>query len=293
MSKLTLVLMAAGKGSRYGGLKQLEKFGPQEATLAEYALWDAISAGFDSFIVVVNENTQPYFEQLFRRMGVEKKAQCVLQTMTNVPLPHFELPKSRQKPWGTGHALWCAARYIHSPFVIINADDFYGPEAYNQAAKFLEQANGFALIGYNLSNTLSPYGSVSRAVCSVDSNGILQDLKEYKSIEEKSGELIAGTQYFKGDETVSVNFWALQPSFLAALEVELQKLLTEYQNSETAECYLPEVIIRGAQRFGIKIHVLPAKDQWLGVTYPQDKDWVNRRLYELTAQKLYPSILWS
>jgi NDP-sugar pyrophosphorylase family protein len=284
---LTLVVMAAGASERYGGLKQLETFPPNRWTLADYAVQDALAAGFDSVVVVVRESARVYFERCLKRFGLDlTHGRCITQDITYVHKESGHVPINRFKPWGTGHALWCAKPFLSGPFVVINADDFYGAESYRQAAQFLRQEKeAFGMVGYPLGNTLSPFGGVSRSVCSVNPKGHLLDLKEYRSIRQDPQQTgICRTeegQILKGNETVSVNFWALRPSFLETLEDQWKAFFENHWMSPTEEFYLPEAVLKGARQLGVPIHVLNSHASWMGITYPSDKEWVEQRLQAL------------
>lgn len=285
MNNYTLVLLAAGKGSRFGGLKQLHTFEPQGATLAEFALWDAWKCNFRNFIAVVNEETEEGFQAIFKKWGLENRSKCILQKQ-DVGI--------RQKPWGTGHALYVIREHVHTPFVVINADDFYGIDAYRYAVKFFQSNDkDFALVGYPLRKTLSPYGSVSRALCEINEQHYVTHLSEFSHIENNNGKII-GKQgdtscILQMENYVSLNFWILQPSIFKYLEGEWYEFLEHLSDSQKDEFYLPVVVQNIAQRLNLQIHCLPnVNGQWLGVTYAKDVAWVQNALINFTKEKQYP-----
>lgn len=287
MEGFTLVLLAAGRGQRFGGLKQLQRFVPQDAALAEYAIADAWAAGFRHFVAVVNQESQPAFQEIFRQFHLEHCAHCIVQ----------ETPtEARQKPWGTGHALYVARDAIHTPFVIINADDFYGATAYWEAAKFLKHnTKDFALVGYRLQETLSGYGSVSRSLCSVKNDFVMQ-LQEYEKI-HREGKGILGTFHGKqypldGAQYVSMNFWVLQPSVLSSVATQWQAFFEKNKHQATPEFYLPMAIQAASQQNKNDIHLIKnQEDRWFGITYAPDVQDAQNQIFLLTQEKKYPKRL--
>ena len=291
MNEYTLVLLAAGKGSRFGGLKQLHPFEPQDATLAEFALWDAWQYGFRNFVAVVSEETQKGFQEIFKKCGLGDRSKCILQEQNDPITKQI----SRQKPWGTAHALYSVRKYVHTPFIIINADDFYGRDAYRYAAQFLQiHKKDYALVGYPLGKTLSPHGSVSRAVCALNECNYVTHLQEYSHIEEKNDAIIGqfNNQFhiLNTNTFVSLNFWILQPNIFKPLEQKWNTFLEQLSNPQKDEFYLPVAIQSIAQDLGLNIHCLPnLNGHWLGVTYAQDTAFVQNALIELTQAKQYPA----
>lgn len=283
----TLVLLAAGKGSRFGGLKQLQTFQPQNATLAEFAIWDALQAGFDHFVAIVSEETHNDFEHVFQKLNLQNCSTCILQTCYEEPI------STRTKPWGTGHALYCARHAIHTPFVIVNGDDFYGQSAYRLAANFLERnSSDFALIGYPLGKTLSENGYVSRALCTLENHQVVA-LNECLNIQRIHGKIVSTqdkNQTFLDDKAlVSMNFWILQPSILKYLEIAWRKFLECLTDPFKQEFYLPVAIQNIAQKNNISIKLIEnVSDHWLGITYADDVDKVQKTLLDLTEAHYYP-----
>ncbi len=285
MIEKTLVLLAAGKGSRFGGLKQLYRFLPQQATLAEYAIFDAKKAGFNHFIAIVNEETKTEFESIFKKLKLAHCSQCILQPKTQC--------KDRTKPWGTGHALLSIKDVVHTPFVIINSDDFYGDESYKLAANFLQTYHkDFALVGYRLSETLSENGYVSRALCSLKNKYVVR-LKEYTHIEKQNDEIVHKTETssipLDKNAFVSMNFWVLQPSIFTYLKAEWEIFLKNIKCIEKDEFYLPVAVQNIAKKCDITIQLLPNYgSHWLGITYANDVKNAQENLIKLTQQGKYP-----
>ena len=286
MEGVTLVILVAGKGSRFGGLKQLHTFQPQGATLAEYAVWDALQSGFDYFVAIVSEDTKDYFEGVFERMGIADRACCVLQKTDKC----FE---NRIKPLGTGHALLSAVDAIHTSFVIVNGDDFYGREAYRLAKTFLKNnKKDFALVGYPLKETLSDNGYVSRGLCSTNGSCVLS-IDEHTHIERFGNEIISrvGENEEKLDpETfVSMNFWILQDFILRELKARWNAFLENLKDPQNEEFFLPNAIRDIAMKHGIPIRLLKnLSDSWLGITYAGDVEKAQAILFQKTASGVYP-----
>lgn len=290
MVEKTLVILAAGRGSRFGGLKQLRTFQPQQATLVEYALWDALQAGFQRFVAIVSEDTQEAFQALWARWKLSSGSQCVQQTAEDVP-KNWQL--IRKKPWGTGHALYVARTAIHTPFVLINADDFYGAEAYSCAASFLEKhSHGMACVGYPLETTLSPNGSVSRALCTVKNEQVTQ-MEEYTDI-QRCGNTIEGVCDHKRvlldpRQPVSVNFFVLRPTIFPFLEEQWKRFLQQVTDPTQEEFYLPNAIQSIAREQNMPLQLLKNETgKWFGMTYAADQASLQRVLFDETQKGYYP-----
>lgn len=299
----TLIIMAAGMGSRFGGLKQLEGFGPNGERIIDYTIFDAARAGFGRVVFIIKEELRELFEQTVgsaaaRRLPVD----YVYQKTDDLPAG-IALPKEldRQKPWGTGHALWCCRNSVKEPFAVVNADDYYGPDAFKQIAAFLSQPQGgpkahYCMAGYVLENTLTENGSVARGVCEVSGN-MLKSITEHTKITKASGcaksALPDGsTVDLPLSSTVSMNCWGFTPDFFAHLERSLTAFL---QNPETDlakdECYLPAAASALVAQGKADVTVLKTTDRWYGVTYREDKPAVAAAIGKL-AQTLYPPHLW-
>jgi dTDP-glucose pyrophosphorylase len=301
---LTLLIRAAGIGSRYGGIKQIDPVGPNGELIIHYSVYDAIRSGFNRVIFLIRHD----IEQAFReRIGqaVEKSinVEYAFQEINMLPAG-FTVPQGRVKPWGTGHAVLCCKSKIDGNFLDINADDFYGLESYQQMAKFLATATDsipatYALPGYTMKNTLSENGFVSRGICQVDQDGYLTDLIEHKHVEEKDGKLQSlsedGTTWTEVsyDDHVSMNMWGLTSNFITELETQFPKFLAEKvpQNPEKAEFLLPNIIGNMVREGRAKVKVLSTREKWFGVTYQEDRPKIIESIKKLIAEGKYPEKL--
>ena len=304
--KPTLLVLAAGMGSRYGGLKQLDPMGPAGETLLDYSVFDALRAGFGRVVFVIRRDFQDQFrEAVGRKFEGRTEVGYVFQELDHLP-GGFRRPETRQKPWGTGHAIWCAREEVRTPFAAINADDFYGAGAYRTLADFFAAPPGentggpaeFAMVGYQLDRTLSDHGSVARGVCAVDARGDLQKIEECTGIERsspggpiRSPRADGSSAEFTGAEAVSMNFWGFTPALFPLLETGLENFLRANLQEAKAEYYIPvavaEIIAAGAAR----VRVLPTDGAWFGVTYREDKPVVAASLAALVRAGAYPADL--
>ena len=300
----TLLVLAAGMGSRYGGLKQLDGFGPSGETIMDYSVYDALSAGFGKVVFVIRRE----FESAFRAAVGDKYAsrvpvEYVFQQLDDLP-PGFTVPSGRTKPWGTTHAIWSARRAIAEPFVSINADDYYGKTSFKAVAEHLMRspssgrAADYCMVGYPVLQTLSEYAAVTRAICKVDEAGFLETLVECSKV-ERAGDRAryldgAGNAHLLGgDEVVSMNFWGFTPSVFDHLERHLTRFL-ELQGGApgTSECLIPVVVDELLKEKAATVRVLPTSDVWFGVTHPEDKPTVTKTLHEMVTRGEYPSPIW-
>ncbi|UCC72534.1 MAG: NTP transferase domain-containing protein [Gemmatimonadota bacterium] len=299
--QLTLVVLAAGIGSRYGGLKQLEPVGPGGETLLDYGIYDALRAGYSGVVLVIRRELEAVFrERLERRFGGSSSLAFAYQETDDVP-PGLTVPAGRRKPWGTGHAVLAARSAVSGPFVVMNADDFYGATAYELLAEHLRSVAGsgaaeFAAAGYTLRDTLSPHGGVSRAVCEVDASGYLARVSEVKDIRETGGSLsgvtVDGELYdLTGDETVSMNLWAATPASFSLLEREFARFLGEHGDDRDAEFYLSNSVNDLIAAGAVRVRVIATPGPWLGVTHREDRPYVEAKLRELIDAGLYPANL--
>jgi len=306
--KPTLLILAAGLGARYGGLKQIDPVGPNGEILIDYSIYDAVKAGFGKLVFVIRH----YFESAFREK-IGSKFDNLAETAyayqeIDACLDGFEPPKDRDKPWGTGHAVLVAGDLIDGPFAVINADDYYGPASFKTMAQFLAggasrlddkdpSSNDYAMVGYTLKDTLSEYGPVSRGVCQCDEHTYLRRVVERKKV-EKTG---AGTRYFdedgtehllSGNEIVSMNLWGFQPSIFRHLESHLRRFLKEQGSEKNAELYIPTVVDELIEKGKATVKVLRTNDVWFGVTYRRDAAIAAGCIRRLIDQGLYPENLW-
>jgi hypothetical protein len=301
--------MAAGMGSRFGGLKQVEPFGPGGETLLDYSVYDALRAGFGQIVFVIRRDFEEVFrERVGRRFEARTAVEYVFQDTSYLP-GGYKSDVVREKPWGTAHAVWCAGAAVRTPFAAINADDFYGRDAFAQLARFLKNESGrarrpdaplrLAMAGYRLADTLSEHGSVSRGVCSVDARGLLAGIEEHTGIAAAGGgagrvRTADGSERILGpDTTVSMNCWAFVPAVFGLLEGALVGFLAERGGDPRAECYLPAAIAGAMREGAAEVEVLPVRATWFGVTHRDDKPRVVSALRALVDAGEYPERLWS
>jgi UTP-glucose-1-phosphate uridylyltransferase len=298
MTKPTLLVLAAGMGSRYGGLKQIEPVGPNGETIIDFSVFDALRAGFGRLVFVIRHDIENQFKELVgSRFEKKIPVEYAFQELDQLP-PGHSVPPGRAKPWGTGHAILAAAGLIREPFAVINADDFYGPNSFRILADHLRSGtNDHAMIGYILRNTLSDFGAVSRGICETNAGGFLKSVTEMTKI-EKSGNAAKGigadgkTTSLTGDEIVSLNLWGFTPGFFGHLREQFGAFLKVHGHESTSEFYLPaavnSLIASGAER----CRVLKTPDSWLGVTYREDRPSVTAGIGKLITQGIYPQPLW-
>jgi CTP:molybdopterin cytidylyltransferase MocA len=299
--------MAAGMGSRYGGLKQVEPFGPGGETLLDYSVFDALRAGFGHVVFVIRREFESMFrERIGRRFEQRIAVDYVFQELTRLPGGH-QAPAGREKPWGTAHAVWCAADAVHEPFVAINADDFYGRDAFAQLAHFFARTAGgpvaagpmqCAMAGYRLADTVSEHGSVSRGVCNVDGSGRLTAIEEVTSITAAPAgagraRLSDGHERLLPPETVvSMNCWGFPASIFPLFEGTLTAFLVRHGTELKAECYLPTAVTEAINRGTATVDMLPVHATWFGITHRDDRPRVIAALEKLHATGEYPPRLW-
>ncbi len=291
-------------GSRYGGLKQLDRFGPSGETIMDYSVYDALRAGSQKVVFVIRRE----FESAFRAAVGGKyesrvQVEYVFQQLDDLP-PGFTVPSGRTKPWGTAHAIWCARRAIAEPFVSINADDHYGKRSFEVVAEHLTRSPSsgrtadYCMVGYPVLQTLSEHAAVTRAICKVDEAGFLETLVECAKVEragdrarylDEAGE----THLLDGDEVVSMNFWGFTPSMFDHLERHLARFLElEGAAPGASECLIPVVVDELLAEKAATVRVLPTSDLWFGVTHPEDKPTVTRTIHEMVTRGDYPSPIW-
>ena len=294
--KMTLLLMAAGSGSRYGKLKQFDDLGPAEEFLMEFSIFDALKNNFNHIVVITKAANQSFLEShLSERLPSKVTLDVLVQEIEDIP-EGVSLETKREKPWGTAHAVWTARNVIKGSFVIINADDYYGQNAFIGAANFIKNnttTDAFALVAYNLKNTLSKFGSVSRGVCEVDNQKLTSIIertkileKNFQIIDEDSGVILAP------DTAVSMNFWICNTSIFKYIETYFTRFLENPNNLEKSEIYLPFVTQEMMENGHITVDVIEAESTWFGVTYYDDKKEAVSTLAELTKQGAYPTPLW-
>ncbi len=298
----TLLVLAAGMGSRYGGLKQLDPMGPHGETVMDYAIFDAQRAGFGRVVFVIRRDfEEPFKAQVLSRYEGRIDATYCFQDMDVLPGGHT-VPEGRTKPWGTTHAILAARDVIAEPFAAINADDFYGQQAYEVLHDFLadparqQMPHTYAMVGFTLRYTLSPHGSVARGVCVTDDTGRLQSIRELTKItpvgdhvENLNGD--DPPERFTGDEPVSMNMWGFTPALFPQIAREFEDFLDRQGRELTSECYIPATVDRLIAQGACEVQVLPTTSRWFGVTYREDKPAVMRAMADLAASGAYPSPL--
>lgn len=304
MSKPQLVVMAAGIGSRYGGLKQIDPVGPGGEIVLDYAVYDAIKAGFGKVVFIIRQEIADAFREKVGR-SIEKRIETayVMQELDRLP-DGFALPCERQKPWGTGHAVLCAREAVSAPFAVINADDFYGAGSYAALGEYLRGAEDtgpvgdYCMVGYRLDNTLSEHGHVARGVCTATDDGMLASVVERTKIQRFDD----GVKYslddgdtwidIAADSTVSLNMWGFTPSLFDYLEAGLGEFLHENINTPKAEYFLPSVVNQLIQDGKAGAKVLGTDERWYGVTYQEDKPALKAVIAGKIEAGLYPPKLW-
>lgn len=295
----TLLILAAGMGSRYGGLKQMDELGPYGESIIDYSVYDAIQSGFEKVVFVIRESFADAFKERFEpRLAGKIKTEYVFQDLNDLP-EGFTVPEGREKPWGTGHAILMAKDVINEPFAIVNADDFYGREAYKQVFDFVAQStkdNEYAMVGYALNNTLSENGTVSRGVCETDEKGNLVNIVERTKIGFEGDKIFFYEDDTKteltGSEAVSMNFWAFKPAYFKQLESAFVEFLKEKGSELKSEFYFNAVVDNLIKKGNVTTKVIRSDSKWFGVTYKEDKPLVQEKLNQLIADRVYPEKLW-
>lgn len=298
--KPTLLILAAGMGSRFGGLKQVEPVGPNGETILEYSIFDAIRAGFGKVVFVIRESFAADFKDRFEsKLKGKIEIEYVYQEIHKLP-DGFVLPEGREKPWGTGHAILMAKEVINEPFAAINADDFYGAEAYKVIAEYLRNLTDpqkYAMVGYQLNNTLSDFGSVSRGICVTNSNQQLTKITETHKIRQENQKILCESETgetieLTGKEAVSMNFWGFHPSLFQNIENQFIEFLKSNIHLPKSEFYIPFIVFEMILNGQASVDVLNADSPWFGVTYQEDKPFVIEQIQKLTNQGVYPAKLW-
>lgn len=306
MKKPVLVVMAAGMGSRYGGLKQIDPVDKEGHIIMDFSIFDAVKAGFEKVVFIIKkENEQDFRSAIGDRLSEKIKVSYVFQELTNLP-EGYVVPEGRVKPWGTGHAIMSCMGEIYGPFVVINADDFYGSHAFQVAYDYLtthqdeEGIYRYMMVGYRLENTLTDNGHVARGVCEMDAQGYLADIHERTHI-EKRGNGAAYTEDegktwipISGDATVSMNMWGFSESILGELQSRFSAFLEENLKKNPLKCeyFLPFVVDELLKEGRATVAVEKSQDKWFGVTYKEDKPMVMAAIQNLKDQGVYPAHLW-
>lgn len=300
----TLVIMAAGMGSRYGGLKQIDPVGPDNTLIIDYSIYDAVQAGFETIAFIIKKDDEEAFkEAIGDRIARKVNVRYIYQRLDNLPAG-YSVPEGRTKPWGTAHAIMCCAGEVNTPFAVINADDYYGAEAFRKMSDWLETEEAkvptnYCMTGYVLKNTITENGHVARGICQVDDNGMLKNVVERTKIMRRNGQ----TQYTEDGENwvdvdensiVSMNCWAFKPIFLETLQKRFEEFLKENYESNPLKCefFLPFVVQEMIDEGSCSVKVLHTNDKWFGVTYREDKETVVNAIASKIAAGEYPEHLW-
>ena len=297
--KPTLLVLAAGMGSRYGGNKQLDHVGPSGETIIDYSIYDAIRAGFGKIVFVIRRDLEDQIKETFiDRLKGKIEVDYVFQEITNLP-DGIKINPERQKPWGTSHAILVTKDKIKEPFGVINADDYYGIESFKTLHDFLvnDKTNtNYCIVGYKMGNTLSDHGHVNRGVCRIDEKGFLKSIVETRTIEKRADGIFApaenGTkQRFTGNEVVSMNLWGFKPSCFDFLEKEFRSFIKANVNDIKAELDIPTSVDKFVKNGEITIQILMSNERWFGVTYREDKPFVVEGIRKMVDKGLYPERL--
>lgn len=276
--KTELLVMAAGMGSRFGGLKQIEPMGPGGQAIIDFSLYDAKEAGFDKAVIIIKKAIEKEFRELCgKRLEKIMDVDYAFQELDKLP-EGYSVPEGREKPWGTTHAVLCAQDKLSAPFTVINADDYYGKESFKIAHDWLVNNEGMCMVGYKLGNTLTDNGTVARGVC-VAENGILKQIEEHTAIDRSSG--------FPEDTLVSMNMWGLNKDIFPYLEKDFHDFLETRINEPKSECLLPVTIGRKIKEEGAKVTVLSTPERWYGVTYRDDMPAVKAAMQKFIDEGKY------
>ena len=298
--KPTLLILAAGMGSRYGGLKQIDGIGPNEEPIIEYSIYDAVKAGFGKIVFVIRKEFDDAFRSRFDQFSSRISIEYVYQPV-NVKIDGVNTVE-RTKPWGTSHAVLVAKDVIKEPFAVINADDYYGANSFKLISNFLMNECSpikMAMIGYILSNTLSDHGTVNRGVCEVDENNYLIEVNERVKLANQNGKVIynIGSDDPAGevaaDSSVSMNYWGFHPSIFSHIEAGLREFIGKNNTNPTAEYYIPDVVTDLIVSGKMNVEVIPTSDNWFGVTYKEDKSMAVETLNNHIQNGVYPKNLWN
>lgn len=296
-AKPTLLVLAAGMGSRYGGLKQIDPVGPNGETIIDYSIYDAIRAGFGKLVFVIRCDIEQQFKEIIgARFEKKISVEYVFQELNKLPAG-FSAPPNRTKPWGTGHAILMAEEKIREPFAAINGDDFYGANSFRALAEHLRLGtDDYAMVGFTLRNTLSEHGSVARGVCRANAENLLESVTEITGIETdgrgaKFKQADGTTQKFSGDEIVSMNMWGFTPSLFAHLRTQFEAFLKRHGAEEKSEFYIPVAVNELVDSRKARCKILQTPDAWFGVTYREDRPRVAEGIRQLIARGDYPERL--
>ena len=292
MNDISLLVMAAGMGSRYGGLKQLDAVGPNGETIIDYSVYDAIQAGFNKVVFIIRKDFEVQFKsQITEKYTGHIQVEFAFQELNALP-NEFQCPEGREKPWGTGHAILTAADLIHEPFVVINGDDYYGGESFKVVANYYNNgADNFSMVAFQLDKTLSIFGGVTRGLCTVE-NGSLSMVVETENLQKTENELTSDRKInLDGSEPVSMNMWGFTPVLFDYLNEMIIEFLKKDGHEMKSEFLIPSVINNLIQSGRETVHVLRSSSSWFGVTYKDDKPYVMGEIQKLVDRGIYPQKL--
>ena len=289
MNDMTLLVMAAGMGSRYGGLKQLDEVGPSGETIIDYSVFDAIKAGFSKVVFIIRKDFEDEFKtKISNKFSNDIQVEFVFQDIHQLPTG-FSLPEDRIKPWGTGHAVLCASNFIDGPFNAINADDYYGRESFKTIADYYNNGNdSFSMVAFQLEKTLSDFGSVTRGLCTVNNDKLINVAETENLVKSKSGITSNSDLDLNGDEPVSMNMWGFTPAIFDYLNEMFEVFLSKNIHDIKSEFLIPSVINDLINSGDELVQVLYSKSSWFGVTYKQDKSYVVQQIQNLVNSGFYP-----
>ena len=300
-NKTSLVILAAGMGSRYGGIKQIDQFGPSGETILDYSIYDAINAGFEKIVLIIRESFRTEISQLFSaKVGDRAELHFVNQEMTDLP-QGFSLPPNREKPWGTSHAVWAARHVVNEPFAVINADDYYGIGAFEIVREFLispsNNAKDYAIIAYQLDKTMSEHGTVNRGVCQARGSFLKSIHERLKLGYTEDGRIAYPSEdgklnYLSRETPVSMNFWGFHPDYFDYCTESFIRFLSDSRNLEKAEFFIPILIEELVKSRTKRVKMLTCDAEWFGVTYKEDKPHVQQRIQKLVDSGVYSANLW-
>ena len=299
----TLLILAAGMGSRYGGMKQVDAFGPSGETITDYSIYDAVRAGFERFVFVISPKMEEDFKTNYiKKFPAHLQVDYVIQSLENLPRG-FKVPEDRQKPWGTAHAVLMAKDVIEEPFAVINADDYYGRKSYKIMNHFLAQTSGeapghYCMVGFELQKTVSEHGSVARGICQENDKGYLTGMVERTKVYLKDEGIVfededGSVHALDPKDTVSMNLFGFTPDFFSHIEEYFKVFLKKNANNPKAELYIPLVVNNLIAAGKSKMSVLQTPDSWFGVTYQEDKPVVLKAIRKLVDDGCYPESLWA
>lgn len=296
--KPSLVILAAGMGSRYGGLKQIDGVGPHQETIIDYSIYDALRAGFGKIVFVIRKDIEEAFRERFEAIRPQG-AQFLYVFQELDSFTEGRPMAERSKPWGTAHAVLAASTAVQEPFAVINADDYYGREAFGVIAEWLKTRctpSRYAMMGYKLANTLSEYGSVSRGVCALDQDGFLARVDERTQVQWQGQDIIymenGLAHTLDAHSSVSMNFWGFHPDIFPILQDRFRRFMNETLDQPKAEFFIPLIVQEMIDEGQVQVSVLPCHDRWYGVTYREDKPMVQAAFLAMCEAGDYPSPLW-